>query len=81
MEVIVDEVFNGMPAEQVPGAVWRKSSYSGAQGNCVEVAHLPSGSFALRNSRHPDGPALVYTRAEMEAFAAGIKDGEFDWAN
>lgn len=77
----MDEVFNGMPAEQVPGATWRKSSYSGAQGNCVEVAHLADGGVALRNSRHPDGPALVYTRAEMEAFAAGIKDGEFDWAH
>ncbi|PSK96074.1 uncharacterized protein DUF397 [Haloactinopolyspora alba] len=77
----MDEIFNGMPAEQVPGAAWRKSSYSGAQGNCVEVAHLPGGDVALRNSRDPQGPALVYTRAEMEAFAAGVKDGEFDWAH
>jgi hypothetical protein len=44
----------------------------------VEVAGLPDGSIALRNSRHPQGPALVYTRAEIAAFIAGAKDGEFD---
>ena len=32
----------------------------------------------MRNSRHPEGPALVYTRAEMEALILGVKDGEFD---
>jgi len=32
----------------------------------------------MRNSRHPSGPALVYTRAEISAFLAGVKDGEFD---
>ncbi len=32
----------------------------------------------MRNSRHPNGPALVYTRAEVEAFLTGVKDGEFD---
>ncbi len=77
----MDQAFNGMPAEHVSGATWRKSSYSGAQGNCVEVAHLPGGGVAFRNSRDPEGPALVYTREEMQAFTAGVKDGEFDWAN
>jgi hypothetical protein len=47
-------------------------------GNCVEVAPLASGEIAMRNSRFPTGPALVYTRAEMAAFLAGAKDGEFD---
>jgi len=42
------------------------------------VAHLPSGEIAVRNSRFPAGPALVYTRAEIAAFLAGAKDGEFD---
>jgi len=74
----VEEVRNGMSAELVPGAEWRRSVRSGAYGNCVEVAALPGGGVALRNSRYPDGPALVYTRAEMTAFLAGAKDGEFD---
>ncbi|MFE2044395.1 DUF397 domain-containing protein [Streptomyces sp. NPDC059477] len=57
---------------------WIKSRHSGAEGNCVEVAPLIDGSVAMRNSRDPDGPALVYTPAEVAAFLAGAKDGEFD---
>jgi len=44
----------------------------------VEVAELPGGSIAMRNSRFPAGPALVYTRAEIAAFLAALKNGEFD---
>lgn len=73
-----NEIRNGMPAAQLAGATWTKSSYSGAVGNCVEVAALTGGDIAMRNSRFPDGPALVYTRAEITAFLAGAKDGEFD---
>ncbi|GAA5157314.1 MULTISPECIES: DUF397 domain-containing protein [Amycolatopsis] len=69
---------NGMPATDIAGVSWRKSKRSGAMGNCVEVAELGSGEIAVRNSRFPDGPALVYTRAEIAAFVAGAKDGEFD---
>lgn len=78
--VLLSAIFNGMPAGDIPGATWRKSRHSGAQGNCVEVAELPSGEVAVRNSKDPNGPALVYTRAEIEAFVAGAKDGEFDLA-
>jgi hypothetical protein len=45
----------------------------------VEVAELPDGGIAVRNSRHPGGPALIYTPAEVTAFFAGVKDGEFDY--
>jgi uncharacterized protein DUF397 len=70
--------YNGMPAEDLAGIAWRKSSHSNSQGNCVEFAQLPDGSVAMRNSRFPQGPALVYTRAEISALLAGAKDGEFD---
>ncbi|MEV0375816.1 DUF397 domain-containing protein [Streptomyces sp. NPDC050636] len=69
---------NGIPASSISGAQWLKSSASSAVGNCVEVAALPGGDVAVRNSRYPDGPALVYTRDELRAFVAGAKSGEFD---
>lgn len=68
---------NGIRASSL-SARWMKSRHSNAEGNCVEVASLSDGSVAVRNSRHPDGPALVYTPAEMAAFLAGAKDGDFD---
>jgi hypothetical protein len=57
---------------------WRTSRRSNPKGNCVEVAPLPDGGVAMRNSRHREGPVLVYTRAEMTAFLLGAKDGDFD---
>lgn len=70
---------NGVQGDTIPGVEWVKSSLSSATGNCVELARLPEeGLVAVRNSRHPDGPALVYTRAEMVAFVGAAKRGEFD---
>ncbi|MFC9248191.1 DUF397 domain-containing protein [Streptomyces sp. NPDC057136] len=71
-------VYNGMAARELRGVVWQKSRHSNSQGSCVEFAKLPGGNVAMRNSRHPDGPALVYTPAEIEALLLGVKDGEFD---
>jgi hypothetical protein len=69
---------NGMPAGHLQSVTWQKSRRSGPNGNCVECAALPDGGVAVRNSRHPQGPALVYTRAEIEAFILGVRDGDFD---
>jgi hypothetical protein len=70
-------VENGVPADQL-GLAWRKSKASNPSGACVEVAPLPDGEVAVRNSRHPSGPALIYTRGEIAAFLAGARAGEFD---
>jgi Domain of unknown function (DUF397) len=70
---------NGVPAGHLQGVTWQKSRRSNSQGNCVELAELPTGQIAIRNSRCPDGPALVYTRAEIEALILGVKDGDFDY--
>jgi hypothetical protein len=59
-------------------ATWRKSSRSGSQGACVEVARLGDGSVAVRDSKDPGGAVLVFTPAEWDAFIGGAKDGEFD---
>ncbi len=72
------QVSNGMPAGQLRGARWRKSRVSNPSGSCVELAELPGDAIAVRNSRDPVGPALVYTRAEITAFLRGVKNGEFD---
>jgi uncharacterized protein DUF397 len=69
---------NGMDASTLTGATWIRSRRSGPTGgNCVEVAFLADGQIAMRNSSHPQGPALIFTRSEWDAFLGGAKDGEF----
>jgi hypothetical protein len=70
-------VKNGVPADQLD-ARWRKSQVSNPSGSCVEFAELPDNEIAVRNSRDPSGPTLIYPRAEVSAFLRGVKDGEFD---
>ncbi len=62
---------------------WRMSSFCGDTGganggSCVEVAALPDGRVAVRNSNHPDAGAVLFTRAEMHAWIKGVKASEFD---
>ena len=67
-----------VPADVLGPVVWRKATASNPRGDCVELARLAGGAVAVRNSRDPHGPALVYTRAEIEAFLLGVRDGDFD---
>jgi len=60
-------------------AVWRKSTFSnGSGGDCVEVARNLPGIVAVRDSKDPHGPALIFTPGEWRTFAAGVKSGEFN---
>jgi len=57
--------------------VWHKSSHSGNNGGgCVEVGQLPA-VVAVRDSKDPDGPRLVFSPEEWRAFVVGMKAGEF----
>ncbi|HLQ53970.1 MAG TPA: DUF397 domain-containing protein [Streptosporangiaceae bacterium] len=65
----------GITADPLDGAVWRKSSYSGTQGNCVEVASNLPGLVVVRDSKRSDGPKLILSPAAWRAFIRGLKDG------
>ncbi|MGW2658353.1 DUF397 domain-containing protein [Streptomyces sp. NPDC001478] len=68
---------NGISASSFH-AVWTKSRKSAANGQCVELAPTEEGTVALRDSKDPNGPALFFTEAEIEAFLDGARKGEFD---
>lgn len=56
-------------------AAWHKSSYSSQDGNCVEVALNLPGIVAIRDSKDPEGPALVVTQEAWGAFIRLLNDG------
>jgi hypothetical protein len=56
---------------------WRKSSYSGSNGSCVEVADLGE-HVAVRNSNHPDAGTLTFPTSVMRAFIDTCKSGQLD---
>jgi hypothetical protein len=57
---------------------WRKSSYSGNSGNCVEVCTSEPGTVAVRDSKNVPGPELAVSDQTWSAFVKGIKNREFD---
>jgi hypothetical protein len=57
---------------------WLKAQSSSHNGACVEIAEAAVGNIAIRDSKDPDGPILVYTPAEFKAFLSGAQNGEFD---
>ncbi|MEU8799630.1 DUF397 domain-containing protein [Spirillospora sp. NPDC048819] len=61
---------------------WHISTYSPNNGgNCVEAGPLTDGTdrVAVRHSHRPDAEVILYTRAEWQAFLAGVRNGEFDF--
>jgi Domain of unknown function (DUF397) len=70
-----------MPSPIPAGVAWRKSSFSGGNGDgagCVEVAFLSDGGVAVRDTKDRTRPAHRYTAVEWDAFLAGVRAGEFD---
>jgi hypothetical protein len=72
-------IYSGMPAVDLGTEGWEKPWSGTNGGSCVEAKRLPDGSVAFRQSKDPDGPALVYTRDEMISFLEGAKSGHADF--
>jgi Domain of unknown function (DUF397) len=71
-----NEHTSGLPAGSLDGAIWRKSRYSGTQGNCVEVATNLPAIVAVRDSKNPSGAALIVSRSAWAAFVVGLRNGQ-----
>ncbi|MEU9048647.1 MULTISPECIES: DUF397 domain-containing protein [unclassified Kitasatospora] len=56
---------------------WRKSTHSGGQNGCVEVADGFPGAMPVRDSKDPDGPALLFSATAWQSFVTAVRTGEF----
>ena len=74
----MQDIYNGISATRLDGAVWRKSERSNSQGACVELARLDSATVAMRNSRDPKGTALIYPADAVRAMVSALRAGDFD---
>jgi hypothetical protein len=75
----MQDIQNGISAAQLDGAIWRKSQRSNSQGACVELARLDAATVAMRNSRDPQGTALIYSASAVRAMVGALRTGEFDY--
>ena len=67
-----------MLMRDLTGAAWRKSTRSSGSGDCVEVADEVPGGVAVRDSKDPSGPVLIFARDAWACFVGAAKDGDFD---
>jgi hypothetical protein len=69
----------GTTRADVSQASWHKSSFSNLNGNCIEISRLRPDRIGIRDTKdNGNGPVLIFTDAEWEAFLAGAKEGQFD---
>src|SRR6266568_1806134 len=70
--------YNGMLAAELGEVCWQKSWHSNPNGECVELAALPTGEIAMRNSRFPAGPILLASNSATvrQAATRGLKPGK-----
>ena len=74
----MQDIQNGISAAELEGAIWRKSQRSNSQGACVELARLDAATVAMRNSRDPQGTALIYPASAVRAMVSALRAGDFD---
>jgi hypothetical protein len=65
-----------VPHSEQTAITWRKSTASGHNGNCVEIAAV-GDSILIRNSRNPLGSFLSFTRQEWRSFLKAVNNGDF----
>jgi hypothetical protein len=75
----MQDIHTGICAAELVGASWKKSQRSNSQGACVEIARLDGATIAMRNSRDPQGMALVYPADAVRALVSAVRTGEFDY--
>lgn len=66
-----------MTPNDLSRAVWRTSSHSGQNGNCIEVVTAPC-AVAVRDSKNPDGPKLILSPGQWHRLTAQVRTGTFD---
>lgn len=77
--MVINEGGKGIsPWGELVSAVFRTSSFCSG-GGCVEVALLPTGEVAVRDSKDPNPSVQLYSTTEWQDFVAGVKNGEFDY--
>ncbi|MFI8817447.1 MULTISPECIES: DUF397 domain-containing protein [unclassified Streptomyces] len=63
------------PDASALAVTWWKSSRSAAQSDCVECGIISVDAIAVRDSKHPTGPAIVFGRAALVAMVGAVSDG------
>ncbi len=66
-----------MPTPDLSRARWFKSSFSGTETNCIEVADGFAAVIPVRDSKDPHGPALIFAADAWRAFVDGVRVGDF----
>jgi hypothetical protein len=64
-------------ADELSAVQWRKSTYSTNGGDCIELGEGIPGAVPVRDSKDPQGPALVFSADAFDAFVTAVKRGEF----
>ena len=74
---MIDGRMREMPLDDLSRAEWRVSSYTGGNGDCVELAGL-SAVTAVRDSKNPDGGTILFGRSTFARLLTEIKHGQHD---
>jgi Domain of unknown function (DUF397) len=73
----MEQPYNGISTRELAGVEWRHSRRSSPNGNCVEIAKLPGELAAVRDSKDPHGPALIFGATATAVFITNVRSGIF----